>query len=194
MTVKYIIIEPSYVLRSGLTTLMDEISNIEVIGVFSDLTFLNESMDFETVDFILINPSVVGRGYELENLKLKYQAKLVAISMELHYRFRSHFNSTLSILGSKQRVIENIEALQLEGCEDECPEGIEELSEREIDVLRCVALGLTNKEIAEELFISTHTVISHRKNITRKLGIKTVSGLTVYAIMNKYIDVTSVNS
>lgn len=61
------------------------------------------------------------------------------------------------------------------------------LSEREKDVLREIALGKTNKEIADNLFISAHTAITHRKNITRKLGIKTVSGLTVYAILNKLI-------
>jgi DNA-binding NarL/FixJ family response regulator len=63
----------------------------------------------------------------------------------------------------------------------------QELSEREIEILKDVALGLSNKEIAEKNFISPHTVITHRKNITRKLGIKTVSGLTIYAILNKII-------
>jgi DNA-binding CsgD family transcriptional regulator len=50
-----------------------------------------------------------------------------------------------------------------------------------------VALGFTNQQIADKLFISKHTVISHRKNITSKLGIKTVSGLTVYAVLNNLI-------
>lgn len=63
----------------------------------------------------------------------------------------------------------------------------EELSLREIDVLKLVAVGKQNKDIADQLFISMHTVITHRKNITRKLGIKTVSGLTVYAILNGLI-------
>lgn len=67
------------------------------------------------------------------------------------------------------------------------------LSEREQDVLRQVALGLTNKEIANRLFISTHTVITHRKNITRKLAIKTVAGLTVYAIMNNLVEMDELN-
>lgn len=66
------------------------------------------------------------------------------------------------------------------------------LSEREIEVLRHVALGLANKEIADRLFISTNTVITHRKNITEKLGIKTIPGLTVYAIMNKIINTEEV--
>lgn len=63
------------------------------------------------------------------------------------------------------------------------------LSERELTILKHIALGLTNSDIGEQLFISPHTVMTHRKNITRKLGIKTVSGLTVYAILNKLIKV-----
>lgn len=62
------------------------------------------------------------------------------------------------------------------------------LSQREIEVLSLVARGLINKEIAERLNISFNTVLSHRKNITAKLGIKSVSGLSVYAIMNGYIN------
>jgi len=68
-----------------------------------------------------------------------------------------------------------------------------ELTVREKDVLKLVALGHSNKEIADQLFISIHTVISHRKNITEKLGIKSISGLTVYAILNKLIDTDSIN-
>lgn len=68
-----------------------------------------------------------------------------------------------------------------------------ELSDREKDVLVQVALGLTNKEIADKLFISIHTVITHRKHITDKLGIKSISGLTVYAILNKLIDTENID-
>ncbi len=62
------------------------------------------------------------------------------------------------------------------------------LTEREIDVLKLVATGCSNKEIAQKLYISIHTVITHRKNITEKLSIKSISGLTVYAILNNLID------
>lgn len=61
------------------------------------------------------------------------------------------------------------------------------LTNREMEVLRLVTQGLMNKEIADKLNISLHTVISHRKNLTEKLGIKTVSGLTVYAMMHNII-------
>ncbi len=65
-----------------------------------------------------------------------------------------------------------------------------ELSEREIDVLRLLLAGHSNKEVAEKLNISTHTVISHRKNITSKTSIKSLAGLTIYAIQNGIIDVS----
>lgn len=61
---------------------------------------------------------------------------------------------------------------------------VPELSQREVDVLRLVAMGYINKEIADRLDISFNTVLSHRKNITAKLGIRSVSGLGVYALMN----------
>ena len=67
-----------------------------------------------------------------------------------------------------------------------------EISQREKEVLRLVAMGLTNKEIAEKLFISSHTVITHRKNITAKLGIKTIAGLSVYAVLNKLISIEDI--
>ena len=68
------------------------------------------------------------------------------------------------------------------------PKTEHELSAREIEVLILITKGLINKEIADKLNISLTTVISHRKNITEKLGIKSVSGLTVYAVMNGYIE------
>jgi regulator of cell morphogenesis and NO signaling len=65
----------------------------------------------------------------------------------------------------------------------------EELSDREKDVLIQVVRGLSNKEIADVLCISMHTVISHRKHITRKLNIHSTAGLTIYAIVNHLIDI-----
>ena len=75
---------------------------------------------------------------------------------------------------------------------DETPrtEG-EALSAREKEILVCVAKGLLNKEIADLCNLSIHTVITHRKNITRKTGIKTAPGLTVYALLNNLIDINT---
>ncbi|WP_018668198.1 response regulator transcription factor [Bacteroides gallinarum] len=66
--------------------------------------------------------------------------------------------------------------------------GDHDLSAREIEVLVLITKGLINKEIADKLNISLTTVITHRKNIVEKLGIKSVSGLTIYAVMHGYVD------
>lgn len=68
----------------------------------------------------------------------------------------------------------------------------EDLSEREKEILVSVARGLLNKEIADRHNISINTVITHRKNITRKTGIRTVPGLTAYAILNNLIDINEI--
>ena len=81
--------------------------------------------------------------------------------------------------------------IRLSSDSEGAPEETEELSEREKEVLVLVAKGLLNKEIADRLNISVNTVITHRKNITRKTGIKTAPGLTVYAILEGLIDIDS---
>ncbi len=63
------------------------------------------------------------------------------------------------------------------------------LSEREINVLKLLIDGYSNKEVADKLSLSTHTVISHRKNISIKTGIKSLAGLTIYAILNNIITI-----
>lgn len=66
------------------------------------------------------------------------------------------------------------------------------LSNREIEVLALVVQGYINKEIADKLNIGLSTVITHRKNITDKLGMKSVSALTIYAVMHGYVDINQI--
>ena len=68
----------------------------------------------------------------------------------------------------------------------------EALSEREKDIVRCVAKGMSNKEIADALFLSVHTVTTHRRNISSKLQIHTAAGLTIYAISNKLVNIEEI--
>ena len=67
-----------------------------------------------------------------------------------------------------------------------------DLTEREKQIVRYIAMGKTNQQIAQELSISPHTVITHRKNITSKLGIKTISGLTIYALLNGIVKIEEI--
>ena len=81
----------------------------------------------------------------------------------------------------------------IDSAEDKFHREMEEtISEREKEIIRCVASGKSNKEIAEELFISPHTVATHRRNINAKLGIHSSAGLTIYAIIHNIIDAKEV--
>jgi len=71
-------------------------------------------------------------------------------------------------------------------------EATEPLSDREKEVIVALVQGMSNKEIAEHLFIAVNTVITHRRNIVRKLQIHSPAGLTIYAIVNGLVDISSV--
>lgn len=117
-------------------------------------------------------------------------------------RFMFHLRDDLSrhtyiedrVMVPMVRLIENPQAGNPRRAKEvqENDEEQEELSAREKEILVSVAMGMINKEIADKHNISINTVITHRKNITRKTGIKTVAGLTVYAILNNLIDINSI--
>ena len=67
-----------------------------------------------------------------------------------------------------------------------------QLSQREIEVMSLVVKGLINKEIADRLNLSLPTIVSHRKNVMAKLGVRSVSALTIYAVMHGYVDVNDI--
>jgi len=133
-----------------------------------------------------VNPDVIlcQQSFHLD-LELCQNKYLVFLGTESHENGMNVFGDKGDVISMLQPIFEELK-----------PEkrGNNELSEREKDIVRNIALGLTNQEIAEKLFISSHTVITHRKNIVKKLGIKTVSGLTVYAIFNNLVNPNEVNS
>jgi len=100
----------------------------------------------------------------------------------------SEFDEIVSINDLPEKIISLIERLLVSGLQTNSTfEQPEMLSDRETDVLKLLVEGNANKEIADKLNISTHTVISHRKNISQKIGIKSVAGLTIYAVVNHII-------
>ena len=66
------------------------------------------------------------------------------------------------------------------------------MSAREKEIIVCVVKGMTNKQIADALCISAHTVITHRRNIAAKLQIHSAAGLTIYAIVNKLVELSEI--
>lgn len=120
---------------------------------------------------------------------------LLHLLFELQMDLSRHTRIENSVLVPMVRLIENPRSVapDYERRDTDSPtDETEELSAREKEILVCVAKGMINKEIADRNGISVSTVITHRKNITRKTGIRTVAGLTVYAILNGLIDINAI--
>lgn len=77
--------------------------------------------------------------------------------------------------------------------ESEKDSQLDSLSDREKDIIKCVAYGLSNKEIADKLCLSIHTITTHRRNLSAKLGIHSPAGLTIFAILHHLVELKDVN-
>jgi len=102
----------------------------------------------------------------------------------------SKYDASFSIFDDLEALANKINLLNIEPEEEE--DSQENLSQREKEIVICVVKGMTNKEIAEKLFLSIHTVITHRRNISKKLQIHSAAGLTIYAIVNKLVELSDV--
>ena len=183
---KIVIIEPSMIISTGLRKLIEMKNEFEVVAVIADCFHCLERINHLNPDIIIINPSVV------ELKKRQHLEELFEGVKYIDPEILKQYHTTIDIAddGDKiaQKLLHSIDALSV-------PADLldkNELSEREKEILISLAKGKINKEIADLHHISVHTVITHRKNIIRKTGIKSVSGLTVYAILNNLIDINEV--
>jgi DNA-binding NarL/FixJ family response regulator len=103
-------------------------------------------------------------------------------------------NQTINLFDAPTLICFKVNEILNSFLSDQSKDTDTELTKREIEVLQLLTKGHSNKEIADQLFVSTHTVISHRKNISEKTGIKSASGMTMYAILKKIIDVNNIDT
>ena len=184
------IIEPSVIIAEGFATLAGRSGEFEVIYSGGDLRTLVERFAVVEPDLVVVGSQLVG-GLN-QPLRLLYP-DLQGVALALlsttvcDEEIMRQFDGVVNIYDGQVQIIRKLQAAVEQG-ETNPYSDSHDLSERERDVLVLVAKGLTNKEIASELNISPHTVISHRKNIVHKTGIRSVAGLTVYAVLNKFID------
>lgn len=188
------VIEPSNIIFEGLSTLLLKAEKRFYLYRISDFDELNSIIKKESVNIVILNPLVLqNRLSEFFKLK-KHDSDISWFGLIYSYfdiELLNNFNDTISILEPIELITQKLnKSFNQSNCNDISHE---HLSDREIEVLVQLVKGLSNKEIAEKLCISIHTVISHRKKIIEKTGIKSLSGLTIYAISNKIIpfDTTS---
>ena len=187
---RVIICEASEIIANGLAEVIDSMAQFDVVARIESPEHLNEKITASDANIVIINPLLLGyQNKEFINQLGKEHPQLIIIALATAYLDHSvltPYSGVIEINDTRSKIISKMN--EFAQSENTKKADDVELSKREIDVLVAVAKGMMNKEIADQMNISIHTVISHRKNITRKTGIKSVSGLTVYALLNNLID------
>lgn len=193
MILEIAIIEPNTLTCIGLKTVLEKIIPMAVIRTFCNFSaFMDDTPDMYAHYFI------ASQVYVEHTLFFKERKRKTIVLASDSPQFQLSGIHVLNIYEGEDHLVKGLLKLHQYGHHKGAP--IEHpaasskivhqdlLSSREIEVLVLVTKGFINKEIADKLNISLTTVITHRKNITERLGIKSVSGLTIYAVMNGYVE------
>ena len=187
---RVIICEASEMIAIGLAEIIDSMAQFDVVARLDSPEHLSEKITASDANLLIVNPMLLGfqnKDFLVQLGKEHPQITLVAlVTSYLDHSMLTPYSGVIEVNDTRAKIIGKMN----EFAQSETTKNTDdvELSKRETDVLIAVAKGMMNKEIADQMNISIHTVISHRKNITRKTGIKSVSGLTVYALLNNLID------
>ena len=196
MSKRILIVVPSAIAAKGLEQVFNDLGEFEVCAILQDLSGPVETqLRTMAPDAVIVDPSIAdyaSRPALKSRIEENTGAAVLAFAVQpADEELLKHFDGSIGLMDTPTAIIRKVRAALEDRTESPRTEA-EELSLREKEILICVAKGMLNKEIADLYNISIHTVITHRKNITRKTGIKTVAGLTVYALLNNLIDMNSV--
>jgi len=191
-----LIISPSRVVARGIEAVLEEHGEFRVTSILSDFAHGSESaLRSVDADIVIVDPLVldyVSRQNGRVLLSEYTSAPVVALQTAMmDDDSLKQFDEVISLYDAPTTIVSKLRRAVKTSPEAPKAEG-NDLSLREKEILVCVAKGMLNKEIADQFNLSIYTVMTHRKNITRKTGIKTVAGLTVYALLNNLIDSSAV--
>ena len=189
------IIDPNTLSALGLKQMLQNvihIMDVETFGSFLELQANNPESFFHF--FVAMNILIENRAFFSEHRK-----KTIVLTLSLDSTSQlSEFNS-LCINVPEQELVRSLLFLEQHAHKHgrnlpPMPRVLQQkiLTDREIEVMSLIVQGYINKEIAEKLNIALATVITHRKNIMEKLGFKSVSALTIYAVMHGYVDINNI--
>jgi DNA-binding NarL/FixJ family response regulator len=186
---RVMLIEPSPIVREGIKSIFSDINGYNLVDSYSDTNQLVERCKSNNVNMLIFNPLLMSFQHR-SNIRnffaIPDNIQLIALVYTLvDDLLLQQFDAIIHINDDASKITKKLQ--QVNNSLPESKQENEELTDRELEILISIVKGLTNKEIADKHFISIHTVISHRKNIVRKIGIKSVSGLTVYALLNNLI-------
>ena len=186
MRPKIAIIDNNVLATIGLKSLLQNVMPIADIETFSTLNELETAGAQQFIHYFVA-------------LKIMLENRPFFLAQHQTHEHKVMEFKTLCISTSEEQLVKAILQLEQYGHPGgrnlpEMPKALKTklLTDREIEVLALIAQGFINKEIGRQLNIGLTTVISHRKNITEKLGMKSVSALTIYAVMHGYVDINKI--
>lgn len=184
---KIFLISNAFLIRKSLSELLlEKFNQIEVFSEINDFDFLNTLLQKEASGIIIIDRNFINK-FEHYIHKISKNFNIIILKDEL-LNIDLNQHEYFSIYDEKKHIIETIQRVISRIAEPSTDKKkLKGLSDREKIILQFIAKGSSSKTIAENLNISIQTVATHRKNISNKLEIKTVSGLTLYAIVNNLI-------
>ena len=194
--VRIAIAETSVIIRGGLTAALKRLSNVKVqpIELFS-VEALNDCVRTQYPDMLIVNPAF-GDYFDVGKFREETSGKrirvIALVTSFVDASLLGKYDESISIFDDLEILSKKIAGLLNMASEEEETDSQDALSQREREIVICVVKGMTNKEIAEKLFLSIHTVITHRRNISKKLQIHSAAGLTIYAIVNKLVALSDV--
>lgn len=191
--VHIVIAEPSIIIRSGLSSVLKRIPALNIdVAEIGNLSSLPTQLRRYRPDILIVNPMLFG-AFSLSQIKNDAdvpQLKVVALLMALaNNDILKQYDECFSVNDSPEVIREKLNRLVNS---EEKRVNRQELSSREKEIIGCVVKGLTNKQIADLLCLSTHTIMTHRRNIANKLQIHSPAGLTIYAIVNKIVEINDI--
>lgn len=187
----FTIAEPSEIIREGLAAVLRKINGDFRIFQVCDPGQLSHHLLLERPDVLIVNPCLLG-GENGNAIRANHRDMLcVALLTGLRdLQNLQGFDQSVSIFDDFESLREKLG--KMEPSRPDSPDSGKTLSQREIEIVSYVVKGYTNKQIADELCLSQHTVITHRRNIANKLQIHSSAGLTIYAIVNKLVTLEEV--
>lgn len=186
--------ETSYIIRKGLVYVLSQLQSVGKVVEIKEMEDINYQLNLLQPDAVLINPMLLGHSSRQDirqQLNLAKKTAIIALVYNLiDEQFYRSYDGIVRINDSESKIEETLNnCLNKELSNQSDQEG---LSDREKEILISVVKGMSNKEIADHHNISIHTAITHRRNITRKLKVHSISGLTIYAIINKLVDISEI--
>ena len=192
---KVAILDPNTLSALGLKSILQNIMPIMTVDPFGSFSEL-AAADADSYFHYFVAMSIV-----LENKPffLERRRKTIVLTLSLDTMSQLSNFHCLCVNVPEQQLVRSLLTLQqhAHGRGEHLPPMPEMLqrkvlSDREIEVMSLIVQGYINKEIADRLHIGLSTVITHRKNIMEKLGMKSVSALTIYAVMHGYVDINKI--